>query len=135
MAERYAKEALEVAQRSFDQMQEIDRLGKEVARWERQARLAEGEVDRLQQRETDLLAQIEMRTQELAKERDDYRFRLNNMVAQFEMAGTIILKCLEAARTTTTSKVDINRLTNEIEKELVTPKSDPEPFGSAKQDD
>ena len=93
----YAEEALRVAQRHLDQVDEIDRLGREMDDWRRRALMAEAEIKRLQTRENDLTDAIERQQEKLMTERDAYRNRLNNMVSQFHTAGAIILACLDKA--------------------------------------
>lgn len=114
----YADEALKSAQRIIDMMQEIDRLGQELEEWRRRALMAEADIKRLEIREHNLQDQLERRTDELINERDSYRNRLNNLTAQFETAGAIILKCLEASRKEAAPFIDIDKLEEEVQKEL-----------------
>jgi DNA repair exonuclease SbcCD ATPase subunit len=116
----YADEALKSAQRIIDMMQEIDRLGQELEEWRRRAAMAESEVKRLEGREANLQQQLDSRTRELIDERDSYRFRLNSLVAQFETAGNIILKCMEVSRKDADSRniVDVNLLEQQVQEEL-----------------
>jgi DNA repair exonuclease SbcCD ATPase subunit len=117
----YAEEALKAHQRVIDMMQEIDRAGQELEEMRRRALLAEAEVKRLEEREHTLQQQLERRTQELTDERDSYRFRLSNLTSQFETAGSIILKCLEASRKDA-SIVDLDKLQAEVEDHIPMPK-------------
>jgi hypothetical protein len=94
----FADEALRAAQRHLDQVAEIARLGHELEDWRRRALMAEAEIKRLEMREAQLTDKLEQREQQLVDERDTYRLRLNSMEAQFQTAGTIILKCLDSAR-------------------------------------
>ncbi len=122
----YAEEALRVAQRHLDQVDEIDRLGREMDDWRRRALMAEAEIKRLENREADLTDAIERQQEKLLTERDSYRNRLNNLVAQFHTAGAIILKCLDAANTETSGgQVNLGALAQEIERAT-------EPEGSEK---
>jgi vacuolar-type H+-ATPase subunit I/STV1 len=115
--ESYAEEALRAAQRAIDQVREIERLSQEVADWQRQALLGQAEIKRLEAREAQLIEQLDRRTNELTEERDSYRFRLNNLEAQFEAAGSIILKCLEAAKgAAATRGMDLRQLEETVER-------------------
>lgn len=110
----YADEALKAHQRVIDMMQEIDRVGQELEEMRRRALLAETEVRRLEEREQTLTHTLEQRTRELTDERDSYRFRLSNLTSQFETAGNIVLKCMEAARRDA-AIIDMTNLEREIE--------------------
>ena len=113
----YAEEALRVAQRHLDQVDEIDRLSREMDDWRRRALMAEAEINRLLKREADLTNAIERQQEKLLNERDVYRNRLNNLVAQFHTAGAIILKCLDAANTETSgNQVNLGALAQELER-------------------
>lgn len=113
----YAEEALRAAQRAIDQIREIERLSDALDTMERRALLAESNVSRLEQRERVLTEHLETRTNLLMEERDMYRFRLNNLQAQFEAAGSIILQCMDAAKAEVASRVgvNLNRMAREIE--------------------
>lgn len=113
----YAEEALRAAQRAIDQIREIERLSSDLDTMERRALLAEADVKRLEQREMVLTGHLESRTNLLTEERDMYRFRLNNLQAQFEAAGSIILRCMDAAKAEVSSRVgvNLNNLAREIE--------------------
>ena len=130
----YAEEALRVAQRHLDQVDEINRLGVELDEWRRRALMAEAEIKRLEKRESDLTDAIERQQHSLMAERDSYRNRLNNLVSQFHSAGAIILRCLDAAGTDTGgSQVNLGTLAAEIERvERTTP--DENRNGQAGQD-
>src|SRR6266550_304295 len=77
----YSEEALRVAQRSIDQIQEIDRLGQELEEWRRRAMLAEAEIKRLEKRNDDLEIMLERQRDQLTDERDSYRNRVNSLVS------------------------------------------------------
>jgi hypothetical protein len=127
----YAEEALRVAQRHLDQVDEIERLGREMDDWRRRALMAEAEIKRLEKRTTDLTDAIERQQERLMTERDAYRFKLNNLVSQFHTAGAIILKCLDAANTETSGgQVNLGTLAAEIERSADQPEAiavEPEP--------
>ena len=113
----YAEEALRVAQRHLDQVDEIARLGIELDDWRRRALMAEAEIKRLEKRVADLEGALERQQEKLMTERDVFRNRLNNLVAQFHTAGAIILKCLDAANTETSGgQVNLGALAQEIER-------------------
>src|SRR5580765_1150203 len=112
----FAEEALRVAQRHLDQVQEIGRLGEELEEWRRRATMAEAEIKRLARREEDLQATLERERDRLIDERDGFRMRLNNMMAQFHTAGAVILKCIEAGSDAASSPVNLTILANEVEK-------------------
>ena len=114
----YADEALRAAQRHIDQVQEIDRLGQELEEWRRRAMMAESEIKRLEKREQDLLRMLEEQTNRLTDERDNYRMKLNDIMAQFHTAGAIILKCIEAGNGATASPVSMTLLANQIDKDF-----------------
>ena len=127
----YAEEALRVAQRHLDQVDEIDRLGRELDEWRRRAMMGEAEVKRLEKRAADLEGALERQQDKLMNERDGYRNRLNNLVSQFHSAGAIILKCLDAANTETSGgQVNLGTLAAEIERAAESPvpvEGEPEP--------
>lgn len=123
----YAEEALRAAQRHIDQIQEIDRLGQELEEWRRRALMAESEVKRLNQRETDLMHTLDRQRETLIDERDSYRQKLNHLVSQFHTAGAIILKCLEAAQGVTGPQINFTALAQEIEKIEHQPPEEPLP--------
>jgi len=125
----YAEEALRVAQRHLDQVDEIDRLGREMDEWRRRALMGEAEVKRLEKREADLTDAIERQQDKLMTERDVYRNRLNHLVSQFHTAGAIILKCLDAANTETSGgQVNLGALAQEIDRAIETEaEKQPEP--------
>jgi len=72
----YAEEALRVAQRHLDQVDEINRLGIELDDWRRRALMAEAEIKRLEKRAADLEGALERQQDKLMTERDGYRERL-----------------------------------------------------------
>jgi FtsZ-binding cell division protein ZapB len=111
----YSEEALRVAQRHIDQVDQINRLGVELDEWRRRALMGEAEVKRLEKREQDLTDAIERQQEKLMNERDSYRNRLNSLVAQFEGAGAVILRCLDAARHEGGPQVNLTALANEID--------------------
>lgn len=111
----YSDEALRVAQRHIDQIQEIDRLGQELEEWRRRAMVAEAETKKLEQREQDLRDMLDRQRDQLTDERDLYRNKLNSLVAQFHTAGAIILKCLEASQGSSGPMVSLTKLADEIE--------------------
>jgi chromosome segregation ATPase len=114
----YAEEALRVAQRHLDQVDEINRLSREMDEWRRRALMAEAEIERLSKREQDLTDAIERQQEKLMNERDTYRNRLNNMISQFHSAGAIILKCLDSANVETGGpQVNLGTLAQEIERQ------------------
>jgi DNA repair exonuclease SbcCD ATPase subunit len=113
----YAEEALRAAQRHIDQVAEIERLGQELEEWRRRAMMAEGEIKRLEKRESDLQDTLERRETQLIDERDSYRMRLNNMISQFHTAGAIILKCLDAAQGQSGPNISLTNLASEIERD------------------
>lgn len=113
----FAEEALRVAQRHLDQVAEIDRIGQELEEWRRRAMLAEADVKRLEQRESELRDMLDRRQTELIDERDSYRSKLNHLVSQFHTAGAIVLKCLEAAQGVSGPQISLTKLANEIEKD------------------
>ena len=125
----YAEEALRVAQRHLDQVDEIDRLGRELDEWRRRAMMGEAEVKRLEKRAADLEGALERQQDKLMTERDGYRNRLNNLVSQFHSAGAIILKCLDAANTETSGgQVNLGTLAAEIDRAIEPPvEREPEP--------
>jgi len=113
----YAEEALRVAQRHLDQVDEINRLGLELDDWRRRALMAEAECKRLEKREADLTDAIERQQEKLLTERDVYRNRLNNLVSQFHTAGAIVLRCLDAAQSEVGgSPVNMGTLAQELER-------------------
>jgi len=122
----YAEEALRVAQRHLDQVDEIDRLGRELDEWRRRAMMGEAEVKRLEKRAADLEGALERQQDKLMTERDGYRNRLNNLVSQFHSAGAIILKCLDAANTETSGgQVNLGTLAQELERAEKEPEPEP----------
>jgi chromosome segregation ATPase len=113
----YAEEALKVAQRHLDQVEQIDRLGQECEDWRRRALNAEAEIVRLEKREADLVSALERQQEKLMNERDVYRNRLNNFVAQFHTVGAVILKCLDSANSESGgAQVNLGTLAAEIER-------------------
>lgn len=130
----YAEEALRVAQRHLDQVDEIDRLGREMDEWRRRALMAEAEIKRLLTRENDLTDALERQQEKLMTERDQYRNRLNNMVSQFHTAGAIILACLDKANSETGAS-PINQTLLAQELEAVEQPSKPEAADPAADDD
>jgi chromosome segregation ATPase len=134
----YAEEAMRAYQRHLDQVDEINRLSREMDDWRRRALMAEAEIERLSKREQDLTDAIERQQEKLMNERDTYRNRLNNMISQFHSAGAIILKCLDAANTETGGpQVNLGTLAQEIdrvtepegsEKTITTPEEPEEPL-------
>jgi len=125
----YAEEALRVAQRHLDQVDEINRLGIELDDWRRRALMAEAEIKRLEKRAADLEGALERQQDKLMTERDGYRNRLNNLVSQFHSAGAIILKCLDAANTETSGgQVNLGTLAQELERAEKEPEPEPEPM-------
>jgi hypothetical protein len=112
----YSEEALRVAQRSIDQIQEIDRLGQELEEWRRRAMLAEAEIKRLEKRNDDLEIMLERQRDQLTDERDSYRNRVNSLVSGFHTAGGIILRLLETAQGEVRPNVNLTTLAGEIEK-------------------
>lgn len=112
----WAEDALKVAQRHLDQIQEIDRLGQELEEWRRRAMLAEADIVRLEKRETELREMLDRRQNELIDERDSYRNKLNGLVAQFHTAGAIVLKCLEAAEGSAGPNISLTKLAEELER-------------------
>lgn len=131
--QQWAEEALRAAQRAIDQIHEIEHLRRELDTMERRALLAEAEVKRLEQREMVLSQQVESRTMLLGEERDQYRFRLNNLQAQFEAAGSIILKCMDAAKAEMHShaRVNLGHLADQIMDEMRAPLPPAEPLPKA----
>jgi chromosome segregation ATPase len=124
----YADEAARAAQRYFDMTAEIATLHKQVQDWEQQTKAAESNVVRLERQVYELTERLDRRTEELTKERDEYRFRLHALCGHFETAGSIILQCLTAARGETTPQVDMKKLMHEIETDKKNPTPDmPEP--------
>jgi hypothetical protein len=127
----YAEEAMRVAQRHLDQVDEIDRLSREMDEWRRRALNAEAEIKRLEKREADLTNAIERQQDKLMNERDVYRNRLNNMVSQFHTAGAIILRCLDAAQSETGgTQVNLGTLAAEIERVEKEPEDRDDPLPS-----
>lgn len=114
----WADEALKVAQRHLDQIAEIDRLGQDRDEWRQRAQLAEAEIVRLEKRESDLRDMLDRRSTELIDERDAFRMKLNNMMAQFHTAGAVILKCIEAGQGSVASPVNLTSLAEQIDKDL-----------------
>jgi hypothetical protein len=112
----FAEEALRVAQRHLDQVQEIGRLGEELEEWRRRAQLAEAEARRLDHRNEDLQATLERERERLTDERDAYRNRVNALVAGFHTAGGIILRLLETAQGEVRPAVNLTSLAAEVDK-------------------
>jgi hypothetical protein len=123
----YAEEALRVAQRHLDQVDEINRLGIELDEWRRRALMAEAECKRLEKREQDLVDAMERQAEKLMNERDIYRNKLNNFQSQFHTVGAVILKCIDATTVELGggSNVNLGTLAQEIERAA-------EPEGSEK---
>jgi len=113
----WAEDALKVAQRHLDQIQEIDRLGQELEEWRRRAMLAEADIVRLEKRETELREMLDRRQNDLIDERDSYRSKLNALVSQFHTAGAIILSCLNAAEGSAGPNISLTKLAEEIERD------------------
>ena len=68
--EQYAEAAKQVQQRFIDQDNEIRTVTQDRDEWRNRALLAEGEIKRHERREAELLAQIDRKDAQLARERD-----------------------------------------------------------------
>jgi hypothetical protein len=112
----YAEEAKRAAQRHYDQVQQIEALKQDVEEWRRKALILEDEVKRLEKREHDLTIELHTSKNELEHERDSYKHRLVMLVAQFESAGAVILRCLDAAKAQAGPQVNLEALAAEIDK-------------------
>lgn len=120
---QYADEAARVAQRYHNQVAEIERLNRELIEWERRALSAEGECRRHEERLANMEAKLDKTKDELTAERDSYKHRLTSLVSQFHTAGSIILKCLDAAESEAPKQVDMALLTKEIEQTVADAKA------------
>lgn len=114
----FAEQALRSAQHVIDQATEIDRIGEELESWRRRALMAEADIVRLEKRENELRDMLDRRQTELIDERDSFRMKLNNMMAQFHTAGAVILKCIEAGQGTVASPVSLTKLADEIDGDI-----------------
>ena len=93
-----AEEAARTAERYLNLVMDNERLTNDRDSWRNHAQTCEAEIGRLQAREKELSDTLASTRAELERDRDLYRLRLVRLVAQFETAGSIVLKCLEAAK-------------------------------------
>jgi hypothetical protein len=98
----YAEEAMRAAQRHLDQIKEIQNLGDEVEAWRNRALVAERTVDEMKERESDLMARLDAKTEhhyrereqllhDIALEREEMSQALAVIAATYTQAGKLIL--------------------------------------------
>jgi len=115
----YADEAARAAQRYYEQVNQIADLTRQLDEWRGRALAAEQDIARLENRLHDEQQHHGLTREELVKERDEYKNRLLALVAQFHVAGDVILKAIDTAtKIVPTPKVDMRALANEIDKDF-----------------
>jgi hypothetical protein len=108
-----AEEAGKAAQRYLDLCHELERTSIDRDEWRRHAQAADAEIERLEAREEELTKELEHTRLTLTHDRDLFRNRLVKLVAQFEAAGQIILRCMSTAQEHA-PEVDLHSLASKI---------------------
>jgi hypothetical protein len=87
----YADEAKRAAQRYIDQVNHIEHLTAEVEQWRSRAIVGDREIGRLQQREADLLAEMEDQKNRQDRDSEAIKQTLAVVAAQYASAAKILL--------------------------------------------
>ena len=114
-----AEEAARAAKRYHDQIREIEMLNDERDEWKVRALTYEKEIERLERREAELIAQLEQRVGQLMHERDTFKNSLQALISELNTAGGIVLRCIEAANKYSGPKADLKQLTSAVEAEVM----------------
>lgn len=122
---QYGEEAAKAAQRYHEQVAEIERLSRERDEWRSSAQAAEKHIEQLKYDLREVKNTLDQTSDKLIDERDSYKHKLTSLVSQFEMAGSIVLKCMEAARSEAPRQIDLEQLAKDIDPRQP-PKEEPE---------
>ena len=126
----HAEEARRVALRHLEQEASIDALNDEVTAWRSRAAAAEAQLQRMFDREQQLLAMIdEVKTAALHRQ-EHYRETLTVVKTQFATASRLLLDGFEAISAVTSparAKVDVNAMAQTLQNDepSVVPQDDP----------
>jgi len=130
--EAHAEEARRVALRHLEQEASIDALNEEVTAWRSRAASAEAQLQRMFDREQQLLAMIDEVKAAALRRQEHYRETLTVVKTQFATASRLLLDGFEAINAVSSparAKVDVDAMAQTLQKDdpSVVPQDDPMP--------